>query len=665
MRTGQRDHARALADAFAPGVMRREAEQLRQLIHHSPVMDVGFRPLTVEGRGAPDPETTPGAGITDFYRRTAHARLVIVGGGGTGKTVLLIRMTLGLLDLRRPGEAVPYRLSAADWDVGEGLDHWMTRGLARESGLSSGEAALLVSDGLILPVLDGLDEMDPPDAEHPCRATAALRALHERTREGRPAPFVAAYRDGTHQRLSATDGQPATPTVVMAALDADRIRRCVSGLPGHGRWHEVLGELERHPCGRLARQLSVPWHLAVVTALYEERDDAGGHMRDPSDLIRTESALPDAGPLCLYAAALLRAGGADETEARRISGMLSELAAYLVDNQALQRRAGGEPLPHVDIVVHRLWPITGSRSARWLSAALSMVLWMPAAFVVWWVLGRMNWTVELDAGVAVAASLLPLRSLWFSLAWWPHPKRIALGRLRTRVGRARLAMTLPGALALGSVLAATGRPDYTVAFVVSFAVVFGAGIALAVRDTADSRLLVLTGTATGLLLGLLGRVLVGSLGTAGGLLFGTAGAGLALFAAVAVALRMPEATPGHVRNPVFGEFVRNDLHTGLVSGTSTAAVTAALLALLPGLMASPLQIAVAACGVGLSVGLGAVADTWRRHIAMLILARGRLPIRLGAALEHSYRSGLLRRAGIAYQFRHLELRDHFAHVALR
>ncbi|MFD3787723.1 hypothetical protein [Streptomyces cyaneofuscatus] len=50
---------------------------------------------------------------------------------------------------------------------------------------------------------------------------------------------------------------------------------------------------------------------------------------------------------------------------------------------------------------------------------------------------------------------------------------------------------------------------------------------------------------------------------------------------------------------------------------------------------------------------------------MLILARRRLPIRLGAALEHSYRSGPLRRAGIAYQFRHLELRDHFAHVALR
>ncbi|MFD3787725.1 hypothetical protein [Streptomyces cyaneofuscatus] len=65
-------------------------------------------------------------------------------------------------------------------------------------------------------------------------------------------------------------------------------------------------------------------------------------MRDPSDLIRTESALPDAGPLCL----------------------LSELAVSFVDDQALQRRAGGEPLPHVDIVVHRLWPITGSRSAR-------------------------------------------------------------------------------------------------------------------------------------------------------------------------------------------------------------------------------------------------------------------------------------------------------------
>ncbi|MER6133028.1 hypothetical protein [Streptomyces sp. NPDC001815] len=665
MRTGRRDDARVLADAFAPSVLRRETEQLRQLIHHSPAMDVGFRPLAVPGQGSSDPETMPSAGIADFYRRTQDARLVVVGGSGTGKTVLLIRMALGLLDLRQPGEAVPYRLSAAGWDVGEGLDRWMTRELARDSGLSFGQAALLVSEGMILPVLDGLDEMDPSDAEHPCRAAAAWRALHERTREGKLAPFVTACRDSVHQLLAASDGHLATPAVVMSALNTERIRQCVDGLPGHERWHEVLGELERRPCGRLARQLSVPWHLAVVTALYEERDDDGGHLRDPSDLIRTQSALTDAGPVSMYAASLLRAGGLDESEARRIRSMLSELAAYLVDNQALQRRAGGDPLPHVDIVVHRLWPITGSRSARWLSAALSMVLWTPAAFVVWWVLGRMDWPSALDAGIAVAASLLPLRSLWSSLAWWPHPKRIVLGRLRTRAGRARLAMALPGALALGAVLAATGRPDYTVAFAISFAVVFGAGIALAVRDTADSRLLVLTGTATGLLLGLLGRVLVGFLGAAGGLLFGTAGAGLALFAAVAAALRLPEATPEYVRNPVFGEFVSNDLRTGLVSGTLTAAITAAMLALLPGLGASLLQIAVAAGGVGLSVGLGAVADTWRRHVAMLLLARGRLPVRLGAALERSYRSGLLRRAGIAYQFRHLELRDHFAHGALR
>lgn len=665
MRTGWRDDARVLADAFAPSVLLRETAQLRQLIHQGPAMDVGFRALVVPGQGASDPVTTPGVGIADFYRRTADARLVVVGGGGTGKTVLLIRMVLGLLDFRWPGEAVPYRLSAAGWNVGEGLERWLTKEMARDSGLSPQQAALLVSEGLILPVLDGLDEMDPLDAEHPYRAAEALRALHKRTREGRPAPFVAACRDDVHQRLAASEGHPAAPAVVMSALDADRICRCVDRLAGHERWHEVLGELERRPRGQLARQLSVPWRLAVVTAFYEERDDDGGHLRDPSDLIRMGSALPDAGPMSLYAATLLRAGSSDETKARRIHGMLSELAAYLVDNQALQRRVGGEPLPHVDIVVHRLWPITGSRWARWLSAALSMVLWAPAAFVVWWVLGRMNWSAALDAGIAVAASLLPLRSLWSSLAWWPHPKRIVLGRLRTRVSRARLVMTPTGALALGAVLATTGRPDYAGACAISFAVVFGAGITLAVRDTADSRLLVFTGTVTGLLLGLLGRVLVGFLGASGGLLFGTAGAGLALFAAVAAALRLPESTPGHVRNPVFGEFVTNDLRTGLVSGTLTAAVTAALLVLLPGLGASPPQIAVAAGGVGLSVGLGAVADTWRRHVAMLILARGRLPIRLGAALEDSYRSGLLRRAGIAYQFRHLELRDHFAHGALR
>jgi hypothetical protein len=665
MRTGRRGDAGALADVLAPSMSRRETEHLHRLIYHSPALEVGFRPLPVQVQDTPAPLTTPSTTIAGFYRRTPDAQLIVVGGGGTGKTVLLIRMVLGLLDLRQPGDAVPYRFSPTGWDVREDLEQWISRELARNTALSPCRAALLVSEGLILPVVDGLDEMDPPDAQHPCRAAAALRVLHERTRGGRPAPFVAACREGVHRRLAAADGDPSTPAVVMSALDAERIRRWVGGLPGHDRWDEVLGELERHPHGRLAHQLSIPWRLAIVTALYEEQGDDGRSLRDPSDLIRTRSALANVGSLSLYADTLLRAQGLDEIEAHRIRGMLSELAAYLANNQTLQRQVGGEPLPQTDIVVHRLWPITGSHSARWLSAMLSMVLWMPAAFVVCWVLGRMNWPPALDAGIAVTASLLPVHSLRSSLAWWPHPKRIVLGRLRTKRGRARLATALSAALVIGGVLATTGRSPYALACAISFAVVFGSGSAMAIRDTADNRLLALTGTVTGLLLALIGRVLVGFLGAAGGLLFGTAAAGLALFVAVAAALRVPEATPGHARDPVFGDFVGSDLRTGLISGVLTWAITAALLAILPGLGASPTQIAVGAGGVGLSVGLGAVADTWRRHVAVLLLARGRLPIRLGTALEHSYRCGLLRRAGIAYQFRHLELRDLFAAGALR
>ncbi|MFE7277587.1 hypothetical protein [Streptomyces sp. NPDC057623] len=666
MGIGNRDDARALADEFAQAVQRRETEQLHQLVGHVPAMDVRFSLGQEPGRSASEAVSLAVGDITDYYRHSTEGRLMVIGAGGTGKTVLLMRLVLGLLDARRPGEAVPCRVSASGWDVRQDFDRWMTGEIAKDSGLSSSQAGTLVSEGLIVPMLDGLDEMDPPAAGYPRRAAAALRTLHERMRDGRPTPFVATCRDGFHQRLIGPEEQPSdTALVTMRALEVEQIHRFIRAFGEPAHWRPVLDELERRPGGRLAEELSVPWRLAVVTTLYGEHGPDRRHQRDPSDLVGTQEPRPGGGLVPLYASALLRTSGSDARETRRIQGMLTELATYLVDNQTLQRRAGGEPLPHVDVIVHKLWPITGNRPARWLGAALSMVLWIPAALVTCWVLARMHWPAELDAGIAIAASLLPLHSLRSSLTWWPHPKRIVLGRLRTRAGQARLAMTFAAAAVLGMILAATGRPDYALACAISFGVVFGSGIGLAVRDTADSRLLVLTGAGTALLLCMVGRVLVGFLGAVGGLLFGTAAGGLALFAAVAAALRSPRATPGHMRNPVFDEFIRNDLRTGLVSGTLTFAITMALLALLPGLHASLAQIALAAGGVGLSVGLGAVADTWRRHVAMILSARGRLPLRLGAALEHSYRAGLLRRAGIAYQFRHLELRDHFAHNATR
>jgi hypothetical protein len=62
-------------------------------------------------------------------------------------------------------------------------------------------------------------------------------------------------------------------------------------------------------------------------------------------------------------------------------------------------------------------------------------------------------------------------------------------------------------------------------------------------------------------------------------------------------------------------------------------------------------------GIGLAVGL-AGGPASMRYFGFLLATRGRLPWFLGRFLHHSYRIGILRVSGIAYQFRHRELQDY-------
>jgi NACHT domain len=115
-----------------------------------------FREVGGAGRG--DLET-----ILDYYQALSPARLVILGDPGAGKTVLAAELVVRLLEHRRDHQdvPVPVLISAAAYDTRRPWADWLTGHLALRFALSVPAAARLVRDGRILPVVDGLDEMDP------------------------------------------------------------------------------------------------------------------------------------------------------------------------------------------------------------------------------------------------------------------------------------------------------------------------------------------------------------------------------------------------------------------------------------------------------------------------------------------------------------------------
>nr|WP_248296169.1 NACHT domain-containing protein [Streptomyces sp. S1D4-11] len=113
-----------------------------------------------------------------FTARVPGRRLLILGEPGAGKTMLLVRLLLGLLPSREPGSPVPVIFPLASWDPDRReLDAWLAERLATDypglaapapapaelcgPGQVTSRARALLDQRLIIPLLDGFDELPP------------------------------------------------------------------------------------------------------------------------------------------------------------------------------------------------------------------------------------------------------------------------------------------------------------------------------------------------------------------------------------------------------------------------------------------------------------------------------------------------------------------------
>ena len=123
------------------------------------------------GTWAPGPDDLAGKDgeLVEVLTRVPTGRLVVLGEPGAGKTMLMVRLVLDLLARRAAGGPVPFLTSIASWDPGkQDLRDWLgaqlliahpALGIPPADRAEPTHAAALLASGLILPVLDGLDEI--------------------------------------------------------------------------------------------------------------------------------------------------------------------------------------------------------------------------------------------------------------------------------------------------------------------------------------------------------------------------------------------------------------------------------------------------------------------------------------------------------------------------
>ncbi|MEU0936760.1 helix-turn-helix domain-containing protein [Embleya sp. NPDC005971] len=605
--------------------------------------------------------------VAEVYRRISSGRLVVLGRAGSGKSILTIRFVLDYLKTAAPLDRVPVIFSLGSWDpTAVALRDWLIDRLVRDhphltrrAPGGSTLAAALVDADLVLPVLDGFDEI----AEG--LRCAALETLNDTS-----LPLVLTSRAGEFTEAVQAVRAPLVWAAGIELADLTRedllaylprTARPIARGNGRGRteavWDFVLAQLhvreKTEASVRLAEVLSTPLMVTLARTMYSESPD-----RDPAELLDTER-FPSGHSLEDH----LLAGFVPTVYRRRVP------ERAVADRPRRQRNWGpkhaerwlGYLAHHMDRLDRQdlaWWQIGESlrRSTRVMIVVVFCTLCAAVAECVADLLvhdrtfGRILLKATLTGSTAgIAGGTLYTTMIVFGGGVF-EPARVRprlpgtgddLGRRPLRTFSARFALVLLGGCVLGS----------GTAWVLALETTLYRG-----RQLTDGAVLEST----------LSNMLVFGLifGTGGGLVFG-------LMAVLEAPLDITSAaTPVTLlasnRATVSRQVLVLAPMLTLVIALGGRVITRLLQPLL-GPLGWGLSDALFIAGVGGLAGSILYAFLFTAWGQWVILTRvwlpltGKLPWDTTAFLDDAYRRGVLRQAGAVYQFRHIRLQNHLGH----
>lgn len=258
----------------------RDGGQLGKMVRQGDPIDVNVERLDRDARRSRvrvDERVLPWSEITRRWD-TARSRLVVLGDPGYGKTVAALALIKHINTCDEPGASVAELFSLSEWQRWRGehpdapFSHWLAEQLTVVYPSVSAEVArALVDVPLILPVLDGLDEIAA--VEHRRACVEAIDAYAERGAPHRA--FVLTCRAREYREL-APDGVRDDECVELVGLQPDQIQqRLHEQATRRPRWEAVR---DRQAVDSSLNELfASPLRLAIALQVYRDRD--------PSDLL--------------------------------------------------------------------------------------------------------------------------------------------------------------------------------------------------------------------------------------------------------------------------------------------------------------------------------------------------------------------------------------------
>jgi hypothetical protein len=575
----------------------------------------------------------------------SRGRMVILGDPGYGKTVAALTL-VAHINGDKSGAVVAELFSLADWHLWQAehpsarLGDWLAGQLTLTYDLLPEVSQRLVAEELVLPILDGLDEIPTVHQRRAC-----VDAINAYTRRAAPyRPFVLTCRAEEYNQL-APDWVGAEQHILLAGLQPDQVNAVLEKrTAGRTGWDTIR---LRHAAGDAAlRELfRSPLYLDVTLHVYRDRDpselldlDVGEAIGQLWERLLSLSETADAFP------------GATVTEVRRwlefiATGMrraarqrfmLHEL--YLMDphRATTERRFdaivglvlglnvglgaglfGGLLYGLIAWLV--AWLVFGLNTGPVIGLVVGLVIWLVVGLVVGPIFGLLSWRPrELVPDLPHAGSPLTQKHVGWG-------ERVLHG-----ISRTTLVAVLNAVLIAGLVV----------------------GLVVGLN----------TGLVAGLFYGLVAGLFYG-LGVFVIFIVGEGTEAVETEPPARFAHKRPDAVLIASRNSGLLNWLVVGLVAGLFFGLVFALVARQFFGLNTGLVAGLFFGLVYGLAIGLTAGLTLGLGAWLYHYLLrwLLYTRGLLPRRLPQFLDWCAEPsrGWLRITN-AYEFRHRSLLDHLA-----
>lgn len=369
-------------------------------------LGAGSYPGMDPGKWATGPEALAGldqADLRQILEKVPTGWLVVLGESGSGKTMLMIRTVLEIIERRGPRDPLPVVVSMSSWNPADDtLIDWLKKRLPVDypglgAGVNPGDPrttiiSMLLAKQKIMPILDGLDEM-PVKAQ-----TMAINRLNLAfDNPDRPLQLALTCRTAEYARAVGRPGKDraaahpleAAAAIELHALDVDKVSNYL-GKRGHDdRWARVDERLREDPNRVLIDALNTPLYASLASEIYNPtRVEEAGERRSPEELCdhrdvqSVQHHLLDEFIPAVYAkerkaeqrkAEERRAEGEDEDEEPEqllVERWLMILAHYLTHGQKDQSK----PRPDLE-----WWNLRGLAPGWLVPAAIGILCGVPTA----------------------------------------------------------------------------------------------------------------------------------------------------------------------------------------------------------------------------------------------------------------------------------------------